>query len=388
MITHALFWSSGFYIFYAYAGYPLLLKILSCFFGSPVRKEHFTPSVSLIISAYNEENVIADKLDNSLALDYPSKHLEIIVLSDGSSDRTEEIAGNYSPSGVKTLRVEGRLGKTSCLNRAVPVAKGEIIIFSDANSVYEKNAIREIVANFADNTVGCVTGYTRYISSADNNIDESVSHYTQVERITKSLESKIGSCVGADGAIFAIRKELYQPLKATDINDFVIPLMVVRKGYRTVLEENAWCSEETAKDFKGEFSRQVRITNRTLRAIFNNKDLLNIFVYKLFSYELFSHKLAKFLVPLFLTVVFLANLILAKGKWLYKCFIAMQAIFYIIAAFRGGSTPGPFESLRSACRTFVIVNAAILKGWITYIRGEDFTTWKSSRSKYESVNEI
>jgi len=375
----AIFWSAGFAVFYAYAGYPLLLNILSCFLGNPVRKAPFTPPVTLIISAYNEENVIAEKIENSLALDYPREHLEIMVVSDASSDKTEKIAAGYSSSGVKVFRVGGRVGKTSCLNRAVPAARGEIIIFSDANSLYDRNALRETTANFADKAVGCVTGYTRYLSRAANTVDESVGLYARIERITKILESRIGSCIGADGAIFAIRKDLYLPLKATDINDFVIPLQIVRQGYRTVLEEGAWCSEETAKDSKGEFSRQVRITNRTLRAIFNNKDLLNPSVHKLFSFELFSHKLAKFLVPLFLAVILPTNLMLARGKWVYKCFIALQALCYFLAAVRKDTVPMLFESLRSACRTFAVVNAAILKGWITYFRGEDFTTWKTGR---------
>jgi len=379
VISAILFWLSLASIFYAYVGYLLVLKVLSFFLSKPVRKEPSTPSVTLIISAYNEEHVIAEKIENSLALDYPKEMMEIMVVSDASSDRTEEIAKSYTYSGVKTLRVEGRVGKTSCLNRAIPLAKGDIIIFSDANSVYHKNAVREMVANFADSTVGCVTGYTKYLSASNNTSDESIGIYARLERTTKRLESIIGSCVGADGAIFAIRKDLYSPLKTTDINDFVIPLNIVGQRYRTVLEERAWCHEETAKDIKGEFARQVRITNRTLRAIFNNRYLLNIFEHGNFSFELFSHKVLKFLVPLFLAVALLCNLILTRIRWMYRPIFILHILLYSMAALNIRLGAGNLEKIKSSCRAFIIVNAAILNGWITYLKGEDFTTWKIHR---------
>ena len=379
IFIYSMFWSSLGFIFYAYLGYPLVLKILSYFISVPVQKAAFIPLVTLIISVYNEEKVIAEKIREFADLDYPKDRLEIMVVSDSSTDRTVEIAKEYACQGVKTLRVEGRLGKTSCLNKAVPEAKGEIIVFSDANSIYDRGAVREIVANFADRSVGCVTGYTKYFSKESNMMVESVGLYAHLEKKTKELESKLGSCVGADGAIFAIRKELYRPLNVTDINDFVIPLQIVAQSYRTILEAGAYCYEETAKDSQDEFHRQVRITNRTLRAIFNNKALFNVFRYKLFSFYLISHKLLKFMVPLFMVVMILGNLILAWRSLLFKVFLILQAIFYGSAMLKMEEESGPLLKLISACRTFVIVNAAILKGWITYWRGEDFTTWKSSR---------
>ncbi len=377
IFINSMFWSSLGFIVYAYLGYPLVLKILSYFISVPVKKAAFNPLVTLIISVYNEENVIAEKIENSLTLDYPKDRLEIMVVSDSSTDRTDEIAKEYECQGVKTLRIEGRLGKTSCLNKAVPEAKGEIIVFSDANSVYDKSAIEEIVANFADRSVGCVTGYTKYFSKSI--MVESVGLYAYLEKKTKELESMLGSCVGADGAIFAIRKELYQPLKITDINDFVIPLQIVALEYRTVLERDAYCYEETAKDSQGEFIRQVRITNRTLRALFNNKNLFNVFRYKLFSFYLISHKLLKFMVPLFMAVILLSNLILAGRSSLFKVFLVLQAILYGSAMLKIKEEAGLLVKLISACRTFNVVNAAILKGWLTYFKGEDFTTWKTSR---------
>ena len=379
LFTYSMFWASLSFISYTYLGYPLVLRLISYFFSVPVKKAAYNPLATLLISVYNEEKVIAEKIENSLALDYPKDQLEIIIVSDASTDRTDEIASSYANYGLKILRNEVRIGKTSCLNKAVPEAKGDIIIFSDANSVYDKSSIREIVANFADSRVGCVTGFTKYFSEESNAMVESVGLYASLEKKTKELESRLGSCVGADGAIFAIRKKLYQTLKATDINDFVIPLQVVSKGYRTILEGDAFCYEKTAKDSQGEFLRQVRITNRTLRAIFNNKELFNVYRYKLFSFNLFSHKLFKFMAPFSLIIMFLSNLVLAGRTLFFNLFLIFQVIFYGLAMLEKERESGPLIKLISVCRTFVIVNIAILKGWITYCKGEDFTTWKTDR---------
>ena len=249
-----LFWFSIFVILYAYFGYPLCLYIIS--FTKPRRKiETITsrnPKVSLLISAYNEENVIEDKILNSLSLNYPKDLLEIVVVSDASVDRTDEIVRFYIQKGVLLRSYEGRIGKTACLNKAVPLSKGDIIVFSDANSKYDRDAIKHLVKRFNDPKVGLGTGSTKYNSKNPNSVSGSVGAYSKIEEITKKLESKIGSCVGADGAIFAIRKQLYQPLKEYDINDFVIPLHIIRQGYRAVLVEHAFCTEETAKGISGD----------------------------------------------------------------------------------------------------------------------------------------
>jgi cellulose synthase/poly-beta-1,6-N-acetylglucosamine synthase-like glycosyltransferase len=386
LIVLVLFWISICAVIYAFVGYPLVLKIISFFYRVPIQKARWKPSVTLIISAYNEENGIAAKIENSLALDYPKEKLEIMVISDASSDKTEEISKAYESAGVITLRVEGRIGKSSCLNKVVPLAHGEIIVFSDANSLYDEKAIHEIVQNFADSTIGCVTGYTKYRSHGVMREIESVGAYTFLEKMTKELESQIDSCVGADGTIFAIRKNLYRSLKATDINDLVIPLNIIAQKYRTVIETGAFCFEESANDLKSEFDRQVRITNRTLRAIFDNRELLNIFHYGIFSFELISHKLIKFLVPLFLPIAFSSNLILFRWRPFYRSILLIQVVFYMLSSMKGTMAKGtmalnPLSRLINACKTYVGVNLAIAKGWLTYIQGKDFTTWKTIRSE-------
>jgi len=399
-MTKFMFWFSIFAIFYAYFGYPIALSIIALFKPNKLNKlnKPNEPTVSLLISAYNEEGIIKEKLKNALSLDYPVNKLEIIVISDASEDKTDEYVEGFFGKGVRLLRQEIRQGKTTALNMAVSQACGEIIVFSDANSMYDRSAIKNLVENFKNPVIGFVTGRTKYISRQGSSATESTSLYNKLERFTKRLESKIGSCVGADGAIFAIRKELYRPLKSYDINDFVIPLKIIEQGYRGILENEAFCIEETARDTKGEFNRQVRITNRTardtkgefnrqvritnrtIRAMVNNKALLNPIKFPLFSIELISHKIIKFMLPFFMVIVFVTNCFLVATGFFYCLILALQVFFYVLAYW--GYVDEKTENrsrLISMPYTFNMVSFAILLGWIKYFSGETYSTWTSER---------
>lgn len=375
-----IFWLSAALVLYTYIGYPLLLKIILAFYKKDRQARSYTPHVTLLISAYNEADVIEDKIRNTLALNYPKDKLEIIVVSDTSTDGTDEIVTRYADKGFKLIRFEGRVGKTACLNKVFPEAQGEIVVFSDANSHYHEDAISNMAINFAETDVGCVTGWTRYTNREGDEEAGSIGLYARIEKNVKIAETQIGSCVGADGAIFSIRKECYTPLKEYDINDFVIPLTIVSKGYRTVFEENAYCKEAVADDLQGEFNRQVRITNRTIRALWNNRHLFSIFRYKFFSIQLISHKLFKFLSPLFILAIFSSNIFAFGQGSFYQAALLLQIGVYIFATF-----PEPFidmpilQKLHSFLRTFLYMNLAMTKGWFTYLKGENFVTWKSSR---------
>ncbi len=374
----SIFWSSVFLIFYAYVGYPGLIWIISRLYPRKHKKHNkpFLPVVSLLISAYNEENIIEEKIINSLSLIYPKDLLEVIIISDGSDDRTNEIVEKYASHGVVLKYHSGRIGKTMCLNKTVPVARGEIIVFSDANSIYDKNAVKNLVSNFADEKIGFVTGYTRYVVDPKDGISTSIGIYSKIEKFIKKAESDISSCVGADGALFAIRKNLFQPLRNTDINDFVIPLPVIRQGFRGVLEEDAFCMEKTAGDPRGEVKRQIRITNRTLRAIFNNIGLFNPITYGIFTFELVSHKVVKFLAPFFAISLVICTIVLTNSGAVYRLFFLAQ-ITLLLLAWRGYGT-GRFHVLSQislVCRTFVTMNMAILGGWFQFLKGETYTSW-------------
>jgi cellulose synthase/poly-beta-1,6-N-acetylglucosamine synthase-like glycosyltransferase len=380
----ATFWVSLLAISYAYAGYPAILWLVSRLGRLPERSGRepgvHLPSVTMIVSAYNEEKVIGEKIENALSLDYPAELLEIVVVSDGSSDRTSDIVSEFANKGVVLRHYEGRIGKTACLNLALPLATGGVIVFSDANSIYENGALKALVYPFQDSTVGFVTGWTRYGSGEDMSAADSLGIYAKLELVTKELESRLGSCIGADGAIFAIRKGLYLPLRDYDINDFVIPLSINQQGYRGVLQGEAICFERGAGSSKGEFHRQVRITSRTIRAIVNYRQLLNPFKFGVLSLELFSHKMCKFLAPLFMVALFASNLLLSGRGGFFLAVLVAQGVFYTAAGVAPLiSKTGLLSRMAEAARTFVIVNAAIALAWVKYFHGETFTTWSPTK---------
>ena len=339
-------------------------------------------TVSLLISAYNEQDVIEDKLINSLEIDYPKDRLEIVVVSDGSDDETNQIVRRYANNGVILRHYEGRIGKTACLNKAVPLSKGDIIVFSDADAQYDKHAIRQLVKRFGDEKVGFVTGRTEYISKEDDTALHSVKIYSVIEKLTKKLEGKVSSCVGADGAIFAIRKEFYMPLQDYDINDLVIPLKIIQQGFRGVFDEEAFCVEKSGGSTEGEFKRHVRIANRSLRAIYNHSDLLNPFKHGFFSFQIISHKLAKFMVPFFLFLMIFLNIavVYRQGGKIYAVTLFLLSLFYILCWLGYRQIQLPFLSrVTSFAYTFFTINLAIFIGWINYFQGKTYVTWSTDR---------
>jgi len=369
-------------VLYSYFGYLCLLSIASQF----VKREHipdvnFLPTVSLLISVYNEEKIIEEKIRNSLKMDYPAELLEIIVISDGSTDNTDQNIKNYEQDGVILQRYDGRIGKTACLNQAVPKCSGDIVIFSDANSMYDQEAIRNLVRHFQNDDIGLVTGRTKYLMEIGSVITESTGLYTKLEVMTKRFESKIGSCIGADGAMFAIRKSLYKPLAFYDINDFVIPLTVIEKGYRAVIEEQAFCFEKTAEGSKGEFNRQVRITTRTIRAIFNHSKLLNPLRFPVIAFELISHKVLKFLTPLFLAIVFVTSMLLMQGGLGFMMTFLLQLFMYGATWLHHKTKYKISNRLFTLLSSFIMVSVAYLFGWLKYFSGETYSTWEPERKQ-------
>lgn len=371
---------------YAYVGYLIVLWTLSLVAGRSLTQGpcSYLPKVSLIISVYNEESILFEKLANSLALDYPRELLQIIVVSDGSTDRSEEIARSFSDSGVILKSYQGRIGKSACLNRAVADLSSDIVIFSDANSMYPPNTVRALVAPFSDPGIGFVTGGTSYVADSNGRMGQSIGIYARLEQTTKLLESRLGSCVGADGAMFAVRRSLYQPLDHADINDLVLPLKIVRAGYRGIYSPQASCVEVVAKEAAKEFSRQVRIAARTIRAVMAQRALLNPFVHGLFAFQLASHKLCKLMVPFLLLSVFVTNVALAIGSPFYLILLIIQSVVYMTAWMMVNGTAVPASGscamkLFDLMHSFLVVNAAVGVGWFRYWKGDSFTTWAPAR---------
>ena len=371
-------------ILYSYIGYPILLWILEKIFPGPrIKKGPIFLKVTMIISCYNEENVLAQKLQNSLDLDYPKKLIELLVLSDGSTDRTDDIARAYQSQGVRLIRQEGRLGKTMGLNLAVPQATGEIIVFSDANAMYQADAVRRLVENFADQSVGYVVGEAQYADSEQNAASSSENSYWDYEIFMKKMESKLHSVVGGDGAIYAIRKVLYEELQQTDINDFVNPLQIIAKGYRGIYEPSAIATEGTAGSFSKEFGRKCRIVNRAFSGLLRVKEVMNPLKAGFFSFEIISHKLLRWLIPFFLLSLGVSSFYLAfLGNPLGQIMVVLifVAIFLAVLGWFGQDRKYNFHSVFFLPYYFAVVNLAALYGVVKSLRGDVQVTWETVRS--------
>ncbi len=376
-----VFFGCFFMVLYPYLVYPVFLKILSLFRRRNVLNKDVTPRVTVIISAFNEEDVIAKKIENTLALDYPIENVQIIVVSDKSTDRTDEIVKRYESEGVILLSQPVRKGKTAGLNVAVKKAWGKILVFSDADSMYETNALKIIAGSLAGNRhIGLVTGSTNYVSEGYGKMVVTTSIYARLERFIKKHESMVGSCVGADGAIFGMRKSLYEPLQDDDINDLVLPLKVVKRGHRVVLLEQLTCTEAPAVDESGEFGRQARITNRTLVALFRYADLMNFIKYPLFSFEVISHKLLKLSAPFFILALLPLNIfLLARGGVYYATLFAQIACYGLCLIRLWRDRDGKKHAIFGFLYHFIMVNVSILVGWTKFLFGQKSVIWNPQR---------
>jgi cellulose synthase/poly-beta-1,6-N-acetylglucosamine synthase-like glycosyltransferase len=385
MIVEIAFWTLTGLIIYVYAGYPLLLVVATAFSGSRQRRHDdgsaaFTPRVTLVISAYNEADCISAKLDNTLGLDYPKTLLETIVVSDASDDGTDEIVGSYAQHGVKLLRMPQRGGKTLGLNAAVAVSNGEILIFSDANALYRADAVRALVAPFADTRVGSVIGESTY-DAPDSASGRSESLYWRYEVAIKVMESELGSVVGGDGAICSVRRALYEPMAADALSDFVNPLQVVRAGFRCIYEPRAVSYEPAAASFTKEYRRKVRIVNRAWRATLAMREMLNPLKHGTFALKLWSHKLLRWWVPVLLVGAFATNALLLTEGVVYVFAFVCQLGFYALAAFgylRRNDAQQP--SLLRIPFFFCLVNLAAGVGLLEAARGKAYTTWATARA--------
>jgi cellulose synthase/poly-beta-1,6-N-acetylglucosamine synthase-like glycosyltransferase len=360
---------------YPYAGYPLLVAAWSRLGSRRWRKGEVRPVISLVVSVHNEEAVIRAKIENALALDYPADRLQILVVSDGSTDATDRIAASFTDPRVE-LKAYARAGKTACLNRAVAEAKGEILVFTDANSMFPPQALAKMARNFLDPEVGLVTGWTKYRRPGSGE-EEAPGLYARLEKITKEWESLVSSCVGADGAIFAMRKELYRPLEDHDINDFVIPLHVLDQKKRVVLDPEVYCLEEPSADAGREFPRQARITNRTLGAIRRHPRFLNPLRYGSFAFFLLSHKILRFMVPFFGVGLVLSGILLATTGLFYSLAAAGMGLF-LLAGLAGLLGVGRSKAVNLAA-AFLLTNLAQLVGWARFVSGRADTLWIPQR---------
>ncbi len=322
---------SSFALFYIYIGYPAAVYVLSRLRPKRVVKGPYHPKVTLLIAAYNEEKCIAQTLQNKLDIGDPGDNLEIIVVSDGSTDRTDEIVKSYESHGVRLIRQEPRAGKTSALNLGIREALGEIVVFSDANSMYEKDALRYLLENFNDPEVGYVTGRMIYTNPDGTFTGDGCSTYMKYENLLREYETIVGSIVGVDGGIDAVRKALYSEMNPDQLPDFVLPLRVIEQRYRVVYEPRAVLREPSVGSTRDEYRMRVRVSLRALWAMFDMRHLLRLKKNGLFAWEFFSHKWLRYTAFVFLVCCYLSNSALSTENMWYALLFILQTAFYLSA---------------------------------------------------------
>lgn len=376
-MLEAIFWLSSFLIIYTYVLYPVILKIIDFIIPDPAFRQTDEPlSVSLIIAAHNEEKVIRGRIENCLALDYPRDMIEIIIASDGSDDGTNEIVREYADQGIRLLDYRERRGKVNVLNDAVKESSHEFLVFSDANTIFKHDALKNLVRHFGDERVGCVCGGLEFLNESGGMTGVLEGIYWRYETTLKKLVGKRGYLLGANGGIFAMRKELYQECPPnTIVEDFVIAMRVLQQGFRVIYDPMACALEDTAQNFIQEKKRRIRIGAGDYQAITLLWPMLNpLRGFPAFAF--FSHKIIRWMVPFFMTIAFAANIFLL-GSTFYQFIFALQICFYAFALI--GKTLSQTRhnfKLFGLCYYFVSMNYALLLGFFQFMRGIRTAAWE------------
>jgi len=376
MLSEYFLYTSFLLLFYIYFGYPVAVLLLSKIFKRTIRKGPCEPLVSIIIAAHNEEKCIGKTLENKLALNYPKEKMEIIVISDGSTDKTDDIVKKFKADNIRLLRQEPRKGKTSALNMAVPEANGEVIVFSDANSIYEAYALRHIVENFSDHEVGYVTGKMIYTNPDGSITGDGCSAYMKYENFLRKYETAIGSVVGVDGGIDAVRKSLYKPMRADQLPDFILPLMVIEQGYRVVYEPNAILKEDALNSSINEYRMRVRVSLRALWALSDMRHLINPLKYGIFSWQLLSHKILRYMAFILLLCLYISNVLLWNKGTLFQVAFLIQNAFYLTAYWgrreKGGGLLSKFVFVPYY---FTLINLAAAQAFWKFLNRKKQIIW-------------
>lgn len=382
MGLEVFFW----FLFLLICSHYVLFGLVILLLGLFVRRtnqapQNVLPRISFIVAAYNEERILKQKIENDLLIDYPRELLEYIVVSDGSGDSTAEIASEFKDRGVISLHSPERRGKSAALNRAVAVASGQILVFSDANSFFERLSLRKLMSHFGDSAIGGVSG-RKSISGLNNKRRASLGDlvYWEYESRLKNAESKLSSIPTADGEIFALRKELFSEIPESLINDdMVLTFEIIAQGYRVIYEPEAVTYEEASISLKDDFNVKARMVYGGFQVIEKYWGLLNPFR-SYFGFQFFIHKGLRYLMWLMLGVLFLTSLTLSSQGSFYGLFLAMQVGFYLFALIgffleRKGLHLTLFYLPYYYCN----VNLAAFKGFILYLKkSKQVEIWKKA----------
>ncbi len=389
MFVEIMCWASIGLIVYSYLVYPIILALLAKLSSekSPRKIEEIPveqwPLVSLVIAAYREESVIVERLNNALQIDYPADKIEIIIGVDGNEDATGKLVKAFQDTRIRLMQFPERRGKASVLNDCIAVARGEIILFSDANTFWDADAAKLLVRHFEDEHVGGVCGRLLLTdASTGENVD---GIYWRYENRLKEWEGKLGALLGANGAIYAIRKELYQPIPPqTIVDDFVIGMRIHQVGYQLLYEKEAIAREETAPTISDERQRRTRIGAGAFQSLTWLWKLL-LPRYPLVSWAFWSHKVLRWFCPAFMLIAIISNFLLAQTPF-YQTLLALQGIFYTVAVLGSFSLlPGKPGKIAQTAWMFVNMNIALALGFNRWLFNTQKGTWKrTERSETES----
>jgi cellulose synthase/poly-beta-1,6-N-acetylglucosamine synthase-like glycosyltransferase len=371
MRAELLFWASLLLVSYAYAGYPLFLALIAAVRRRLVQRAPLLPEITVIVPVHSQREEIRRKIENLLSLDYPSEKVRIVISSDGSTDGTDRVVEEYAPRGVILLRSDKREGKVAAQNRALEEARGEIVVFTDASILLSRGALRAIVRPFADQSVGCV-------SSEDDVPAGGEGMYVRYEMALRRLEASVSTMVGVSGSFYAVRRELCEPTPTRYTRDFLVPLDVIRRGYRVVSEPAARGRFLPAPTPASEFRRKTRTVMRGMDVLWYRRGLLHPFRRPFVAWALLSHKIFRWLVPPALVMAYGLSGILA-GRGLYLALFLLQTALYLFP-FVSWPVPSLRDSLLSkAIRFFLTTNAAVAAAWFRFLRGERAIVWEPTK---------
>lgn len=375
-----IFWVSAFAIFYPMIGYPLTLLLLNKIIKRKNTKDYtYKPKVSVIISAYNEEKVIEKKLNNIIKTDYPD--FEVIIANDASNDRTVELSENFIKShpdfDIRVNTVRNHLGKTNAQDEAVEVAKGEILVFSDANSIFKEDAISELVSYFTSDDIEYVCGSLIYKEDETASV-VAENTYWNMELTMRKIESNIKTIAAGNGAIYACRKKDYRNYNLVSSHDYEMPLHAGLNGKRALYNEDALAFEKAGSTTSDEFKRKVRMQRRILTNIRTNLRRLNIFKYGWFSFFHFNHKTLRFLQAFFHIVLFISNIFLIRQGFIYKLILLGQVAFLILAIL--GQVSKAKSKIVYFPRYYSMMMLAQILGAKNEITGKSKATWEKAES--------
>lgn len=373
------FWLAALMLGYTYLGYPLLAALRARFNGRPSGKQPATPSLSILVVAHNEAERITGRIENLLGLDYDTDRLEIVIASDGSTDDTVALADRYSDRGIRVLAFAKNRGKPAVLNEVIPQLQGEVVVLMDVRQQIASDALRRLVENFADPAVGAVSGELVLTGhDAHGQGLEGVGFYWRYEKFIRLSESRVDSSVGATGALYALRQSLFKTIpEDTLLDDVLIPMQVLRQGYRVLFEPAARATEALSPSTEAEFRRKVRTIAGNFQLFFAHAWLLNPKINRIW-FATISHKFFRLLCPAFLVIVLVANLMLLDG-WLYQLTLLLQLAFYLTALLVSMAPMLARKSpLFSVPHAFCLLNAATIAGFYRYLRGQQRVTWSQS----------